>query len=748
MSKLSFRARALDATKPLPIYLAEELPDLPEYSAINRAVPQMPSGMEKEEECEHHLQRAIITGLIIPTPEVECMEDRIAYDRLYPANYKPPRQLIHMQPFSMEEDIPDYDIDSEDEKWLSRQKLDITPLKFEEMMDRLEKNCAQNFASQNHKELLLKDDDELSIAIFDYWLSKRLSTQPQPLVPCVKTEANNRGPGNMNNSNPYLAFRRRTEKMQTRKNRKNDETSYEKMVKLRRDLSRALQLLEMVKRRESAKKELLHLTVQLYEKRYQLNDFSGQMVADVSTPLKTSRPAFTPIYSNQYTANHSPWPLKPPKEDIGPGRKEKRQYKKRKHKVPTGIGVGPGNALSVSGSVTLTGNASSGEDEPSQGFGPASPPSSPQVSFPFYRNKNCSYHAAVSGGGLGSGSRNENEYIGSVSGENYRYSLASVSQPRKKCVGLVRRRIGRGGRVILDRAGPSVDDFWSSLDFKIQDSAKGSLSQPLYSSSSFQYRHYRPKTPPLPPPPKEFDIIESEENPGLSHGSTVSLQVENLLDHEAMAVELDLGELFPDLEVEVLKSELAGKRPKRLKNQRSVSPEYEGSSQFAVYEERWVATPSTRQSQHSDTTSIQNSLQTTSTLTFSSSSFSPLTTSFNHQRLPTLTTTTSVCERVPPLLPNGPLNHIEHGDRSDVETSSGCTVVHKWSSSSGGVGSTGGGATSNGAQINLLNSKLAGRAASNTSQLTNEGGSGHKRGGGTGGQATTTLVHSTPMEVT
>lgn len=50
MSKLSFRARQLDPAKPMPIYLAEELPDMPEYSAINRAVPQMPSGMEKEEE--------------------------------------------------------------------------------------------------------------------------------------------------------------------------------------------------------------------------------------------------------------------------------------------------------------------------------------------------------------------------------------------------------------------------------------------------------------------------------------------------------------------------------------------------------------------------------------------------------------------------------------------------------------------------------------------------------------------------
>ena len=49
MSK-SFRARQLDANKALPVYRAEELPDLTEFSTINRAVPQMPTGMEKEEE--------------------------------------------------------------------------------------------------------------------------------------------------------------------------------------------------------------------------------------------------------------------------------------------------------------------------------------------------------------------------------------------------------------------------------------------------------------------------------------------------------------------------------------------------------------------------------------------------------------------------------------------------------------------------------------------------------------------------
>ena len=50
MSKLSFRARALDASKPLPVYKTEEIPDLPDFEALKRAVPQMPTGMEKEEE--------------------------------------------------------------------------------------------------------------------------------------------------------------------------------------------------------------------------------------------------------------------------------------------------------------------------------------------------------------------------------------------------------------------------------------------------------------------------------------------------------------------------------------------------------------------------------------------------------------------------------------------------------------------------------------------------------------------------
>ena len=45
----------------------------------------------------------------------------------------------------MEQEIPDYDMDSEDETWFDRQtkKMEITPLQFENMMDRLEKGSGQ-----------------------------------------------------------------------------------------------------------------------------------------------------------------------------------------------------------------------------------------------------------------------------------------------------------------------------------------------------------------------------------------------------------------------------------------------------------------------------------------------------------------------------------------------------------------------------------------------------------------------------
>ncbi|CDQ86239.1 unnamed protein product [Oncorhynchus mykiss] len=272
MSKLSFRARALDASKPLPVFRCEDLPDLHEYASINRAVPQMPTGMEKEEESEHHLQRAMSAqsvygekhNMVIPVPEAD---GNIAYyESLYPGEFKMPKQLIHIQPFTLDTEQPDYDLDTEDEVFVNKlkKKMEITFLQFEEMVDRLEKGSGQQAVSLQEAKLLLKEDDELIKEVFDYWTRKRKIGKHGTLHPTVKQEKRD----GSSTSDPYVAFRRRTEKMQTRKNRKNEEAGYEKMLKLRRDLSRAVTILEMIKRREKSKRELLHLTLEIVEKRW------------------------------------------------------------------------------------------------------------------------------------------------------------------------------------------------------------------------------------------------------------------------------------------------------------------------------------------------------------------------------------------------------------------------------------------------------------------------------------------------
>lgn len=53
----------------------------------------------------------------------------------------------------------------------------------------------------------------------------------------------------------------------------------------------------------------------------------------------------------------------------------------------------------------------------------------------------------------------------------YRYALTSLRAPRR-CVGFARRRLGRGGRVVLDRAATDLDDFWRTCDFTIYDNAR------------------------------------------------------------------------------------------------------------------------------------------------------------------------------------------------------------------------------------------------------------------------------------
>ncbi|XP_027276265.1 enhancer of polycomb homolog 2 isoform X4 [Cricetulus griseus] len=433
MSKLSFRARALDAAKPLPIYRGKDMPDLNDCVSINRAVPQMPTGMEKEEESEHHLQRAISAqqvfrekkeSMVIPVPEAESNVNY--YNRLYKGEFKQPKQFIHIQPFNLDNEQPDYDMDSEDETLLNRlnRKMEIKPLQFEIMIDRLEKASSNQLVTLQEAKLLLNEDDYLIKAVYDYWVRKRKNCRGPSLIPQIKQEKRD---GSTNND-PYVAFRRRTEKMQTRKNRKNDEASYEKMLKLRREFSRAITILEMIKRREKTKRELLHLTLEVVEKRYHLGDYGGEILNEVKVNRSEKELYATP--ATLHNGNH-------------------HKVQECKTKVPS--------------------PASEPEEE-----------NDPDGPCAFRRRAGCQYYAPR----LDQANHTcENLELADLDKLRYKHCLTTLTVPRR-CIGFARRRIGRGGRVIMDRLSTEHDPVLKQIDPEMLNGSSSS-SQTIDFSSYF-----------------------------------------------------------------------------------------------------------------------------------------------------------------------------------------------------------------------------------------------------------------------
>jgi len=452
-SKLTFRARTLDSSRPLAIYLAQDLPELVDLNSINRAVPALPTGMEKEEETEKHLQDILVAQgqgqvgntMMIPTPEstsviptpgcsTTTLSPTTTYNKVYTTEWKQPRQYIHVQPFGPSQDLPDYDMDEEDIKFFQeelrdRRKLEVSNLTFEDMIDRLEKNSAQNVVSLKEAKLILKEDDDLILVVYDYWLNKRLAVR-QSLMPGIKT---------MNISSnqpqsPYIAFRRRTEKMQTRKNRKNEEASYEAMLKLRRDLSRAVTLLEMVKRREKTKKEKLNLTLDVFDKRYAVRDFDGKLVdyANLCRP-KTVQP----LNIQNWMSMGSPQP--------------KRTYKKRKHhrsgQRAMGEMVRAENSLSVHENQIIEKTASSEDETVNVGSDEDMMEDSP---FLFRRKEGVQYLAPL-----------DHHESSQEKDKSDTFLLTSIPMAGTvRCLGFCRRRMGRGGRVVVDRIPSRWDNIW------------------------------------------------------------------------------------------------------------------------------------------------------------------------------------------------------------------------------------------------------------------------------------------------
>ncbi|EPB74494.1 hypothetical protein ANCCEY_06394 [Ancylostoma ceylanicum] len=480
-SKLSFRARNLDANKAMCVFFASELPDLSECAPIARAVAQMPTGMEKEEEMDAILaQQASTSGVrvdnhVIPTPKVFPVEAN-RYDEIYPVQPPPPKNnLIKVQAWlALDKEEAEYDVDSEDESWLA-ERPHIDPRALERIFDTLEAKSSDNniCLPDTARSALLAFDEAIVDDVYDYWLAKReksttvrsLQLGVGGLIPRVRTECRKDQQGGVN---PYVAFRRRAEKMQTRKNRKNDEDSYEKVLKLGHDLRKTVTLFDMVKRREKTKIALIDLDSEILAHRMGLLDFGSNIYNQFIAKIRDSGKHASTCTTNGVAKSE---------EDAILRKKAKRR------KIRT---VTANVDREVPSKAWLKKNAEVWNRPPSvfapSGISPvAEVDQSAQAAcdanldgkYVFKRRRGCLYRSPLTT----NNNISEEEFLSEVPMSRHLYE---THLPRHDGVmrrlGWARRRLGRGGRVVFDRFQlsdaprvPSICDPF--LDGFIQDNS-------------------------------------------------------------------------------------------------------------------------------------------------------------------------------------------------------------------------------------------------------------------------------------
>ncbi|OZJ06851.1 hypothetical protein BZG36_00048 [Bifiguratus adelaidae] len=289
-----FRNRKLSNKHQLPIYRASELPDLDEFS-VQRHVTEVETGVWKEEEVEHHLQAAmsasqaaVTTGgvapLYIPTPDASKL---IAdYDKCHHRKFPAPSALIRFS--AVVEDCigSSYTMDEEDEAWLKeyaqasgrREAERLSEDQFEEIMAFFENVSVEvNPYFQNVQDIsqipsfadiepyfITHNKAQLKIPakhVYAHWLQRRQKRGGKPIIPQLQFEE-----AVKNEDDPYVCFRRRETKT-IRKTRRTDQQSLEKLRRLRIELEMARSLLDMVSKRERYRKESLLLEQKIFESR-------------------------------------------------------------------------------------------------------------------------------------------------------------------------------------------------------------------------------------------------------------------------------------------------------------------------------------------------------------------------------------------------------------------------------------------------------------------------------------------------
>ncbi|KAI8089418.1 enhancer of polycomb-like-domain-containing protein [Halteromyces radiatus] len=284
-----FRVKKLSPKHPLPVYKESQLPDLVDpANIIQRAVPQIETGVEKEEEEEHDLQAAIsaaqaavTTGATvqtyIPTPDASNVIDAKEFSKLYKKKYKEPSTLIRFSSTVEDTTGCPYVMDEDDDVYYKKHKnsLSLSEDDFEKLMWEFESITNQQLPHlhldvshipEYEDFLLLVPNNSMihnwaaSPQLYEHWKERRIKRGGKSIIPVLAYEDVLK-----HEIDPYVCFRRRETKP-VRKTRRTDQQSLERLRKLRSEMEMARNLLEMVLRREKIRKEGLVLEHAVFDK--------------------------------------------------------------------------------------------------------------------------------------------------------------------------------------------------------------------------------------------------------------------------------------------------------------------------------------------------------------------------------------------------------------------------------------------------------------------------------------------------
>ncbi|KAL3495611.1 enhancer of polycomb-like-domain-containing protein [Aspergillus germanicus] len=319
------RPKKLTSKAFIPVVREHEIDALEDE--IQNALQQIETGVEKAEESEFHLQVAInataqgkvVNEAHIPTPETVL--SNLRYDELYPPVFSQPATYIRFS--STVEDCCGcpYNMTEEDDVFLKimNEKRDVanrcTEDQFEEVMNFFEETARlkQPFAAVDNPPVLsfaeMQESMDATVEeivkrfakdIYDHWKSTRTNNENRPLLASLKFETGQE----TDDTDPYVCFRRR-EVRQIRKTRGRDAQSADKLRRLRKELEDARQLVALVRQRELARKEMLATERVLFLQRAEVKDMKRKLnIKDDDEDLINQKPKKKPTEAP--TISHPP----------------------------------------------------------------------------------------------------------------------------------------------------------------------------------------------------------------------------------------------------------------------------------------------------------------------------------------------------------------------------------------------------------------------------------------------------------